>query len=207
VQLCYITARRQFTDDETANRYQLLDKIAEAAQANVDYIQLRERDLPTAELEPLARQALHAIRGTRTRLLINSRTDVALAVGAHGVHIRSDDISPAEVRSILPAQIARDFVISVACHSVDDVRHAASAGATFALLAPIFEKNDASVLGLDALRQAASISIPVFALGRVTLENAQACREAGASGLAAIRLFQENSIATIAHLLRSNNPA
>jgi thiamine-phosphate pyrophosphorylase len=108
--LYYITDRRAFPGDESARRRRLLEKIAEAARAGVDYIQLREKDLPTRELESLAHEAVRVIRdagklatGNRqlaTALLINSRADVALAVEADGVHLRSDDISPQEVRRI-----------------------------------------------------------------------------------------------------------
>src|SRR3979411_839456 len=101
--LYYITDRRAFPGDETAQRRLLLEKIAEATRAGVDYIQLREKDLPTSELEKLAREAVNIVRGSsqlKTALLINSRTDVALATQADGVHLRSDDILPSEVRKI-----------------------------------------------------------------------------------------------------------
>src|ERR1700733_12038404 len=111
--LYYITDRTQFPGDEHARRRALLAKIAEAAHAGVDYIQLREKDLSTRELEHLARESVGMIRqvGTEnrellTRLLINSRTDVALAAGADGVHLRSEDVSPLTVRSIWAEVIA-----------------------------------------------------------------------------------------------------
>ena len=214
MQLYYITDGSAFPGDETARRRRLLDKIAEAARASVDYIQLRERDLSSAQLEELvlaAVQTIGEIQGNsrapkpRTRLLINSRTDIALSAGADGVHLRSDDISPREVRAILSSLPARDFTISVACHSVADVRNAVSEGATLAVLAPIFGKlGSAFALGLDALSEAAKMSVPVFALGGVSVENARSCREAGAAGIAAIRLFQENDIAAIARSVRTN---
>jgi len=100
--LYYITDRKQFSGDEAEQREQLLAKIVEAAHAGVDYIQLREKDLPSRELEQLAGMALDVVRkyGSKSRLLINSRVDVALAVGADGVHLRSKDISPADVQRI-----------------------------------------------------------------------------------------------------------
>src|ERR1700704_2826122 len=113
--LYYITDRSQFRGDECARRRALLAKVAEAARAGVDYIQLREKDLSTRELEMLAQEALTAVRNStplrtenrelrtslRTRLLINSRTDVALAAGADGVHLRADDLSTREVRAVV----------------------------------------------------------------------------------------------------------
>ena len=102
-QLCYITDRSQFPGDETSRRRRLLEKIAEADRFGVDYIQLREKDLSAGDLEVLAREIL-ALRTEnqklKTGLLINSRTDVALACGADGVHLRSVDMSPSEVRKL-----------------------------------------------------------------------------------------------------------
>src|ERR1700724_1350794 len=103
--LYYITGRSQFPGDEGARRRALLAKVAEAARAGIDYIQLREKDLSARELETLARQVVAAVRenSPSTRLLINSRTDVALAAGADGVHLRADDVEPHEVRRVLDA--------------------------------------------------------------------------------------------------------
>src|ERR1700720_4689049 len=100
--LYYITNRNAFAGDERTRRGRLLEKISEAARAGIDYIQLREKDLPTSELEQLAREAVNIVHRSklRTRLLINSRTDVALATKADGVHLRSDDIPAPEVRKI-----------------------------------------------------------------------------------------------------------
>ena len=98
--LYYITDRAQFPGTERKSRERLLNKIAEAASAGVDYVQLREKDLPARELESLAQQAAQIIRdsGSSTRLLINSRTDIALAAEAHGVHLTSNNISPVDAR-------------------------------------------------------------------------------------------------------------
>ncbi len=94
--LYYITDRSQFTGDETARRSRLLTTISEAARCGVDYIQLREKDLSPSELEILAREAVQRLRTENQKLktvfLINSRTDIALASGAQGVHLRSNDI-------------------------------------------------------------------------------------------------------------------
>ena len=203
IRLYYITDRKAFPGDEATRRKHLLDKIAEAATAAVDYIQLREKDLSAGELEKLAREAVRIVRAgqTPTKILINSRTDIAMAVGADGVHLPADDISPREVESIRTAarQAPANFLISVSCHSVEDVRRAELDGASFAVLAPIFEKAATSTapLGLQVLKHACDGKLPVFALGGVTLENAEPCRDAGATGIAGIRLFQNNNIKTM----------
>jgi thiamine-phosphate pyrophosphorylase len=261
--LYYITDRTAFPGNELDRRRRLLGKIAEATRAGVDYIQLREKDLPTPELESLAREAVRAIRddaqlatGDRqlaTALLINSHTDVALAVDADGVHLRSDDVAPQEVKriwqlgagaaragekphfsrkerarngapgarfdtlgqkSLLLAKAARSGapqvspkapLIGVSCHSPAEVAQAEANGADFAVFAPVFEKKDAPAAqptGLAMLAQACKARIPVLALGGVTLGNARSCLEAGAAGIAAIRLFQENDIAAVVKQLR-----
>lgn len=218
--LYYITGRNQFPGDESARRRALLAKVAEAARAGVDYIQLREKDLGTRELESLAGEAVRIIREearlanreprTATRLLINSRTDVALAAGADGVHLRSDDISARDVRQIIGLAgrplTTNHFFIAVSCHSKSDVDLAESEGADFAVFAPVFEKKDApgtQPTGCAALREACAAKIPVLALGGVTLANAASCLAAGAAGIAGIRLFQQNKIEETVRALRA----
>jgi thiamine-phosphate pyrophosphorylase len=227
--LYYISDRTQFPGTEAFRRQRLLEKIAEAARSGVDYIQLREKDLPARELEALAGEAVQVIeenaqrktgkREPETCLVINSRTDIACAAGAGGVHLRCDDISPAEVRriwnrggvrlaptSLLAGEVpSAPLTVVVSCHAAGEVARAAEAGADFAAVAPVFEKPDSprkSVVGLETLRQACRHKIPVFALGGVTLANAALCRDAGAAGIAAIRLFQDNDIREVVRRLR-----
>jgi thiamine-phosphate pyrophosphorylase len=223
--LYYITDRKAFPGDELTRRRHLLDKITEAAAAGIDYIQLREKDLSTRDLESLSREAIQIIRDQnnrksehakpRTALLINSRTDVALAIEADGVHLPANDLSPNEIRQIWrcgAGALAREIspptpLISISCHSPEEVTQAATDGATLAIFAPVFEKKDAhgtTGTGLEALRKACRAKIPVLALGGITLQNAAYCLQAGAAGIAAIRLFQENSIAQIVRSLRSS---
>jgi len=225
--LYYITDRSQFRGDEDTRCRALLAKVAEAARAGVDYIQLREKDLSAKELELLARNALTALRDEtrlrtedrelrtgrepRTCLFINSRTDVALAVGADGVHLRSNDLSPREVRVIVEFSAHRPpapdhFLVAASCHTPADVLRAESEKADFAVFAPVFGKRGAAAtppVGLAALREACQAKIPVLALGSVTIENAASCLQAGAAGVAGIRLFQENKIDDVVRALRA----
>ncbi|HKS94840.1 MAG TPA: thiamine phosphate synthase [Terriglobia bacterium] len=210
--LYYITDRTAFPGTESERRLRLLLKIAEATRAGIDFIQLREKDLSTRHLELLARDALQILRdnarsGNPTRLLINSRTDVALAVDAHGVHLRSDDVTVSEARNIWRhAGRTGQMTLAVSCHSSDEVERAADERANFAVFAPVFEKKDNAgqrAAGIDALRRASDAAIPVLALGGVTLANWRDCVEAGASGIAAIRLFQENEVAEVVRQLRA----
>lgn len=219
--LYYITDRSQFPGGEEARRRQLLAKIAEAANAGVECIQLREKDLSARNLQSLAEDAIRVIRDAtgdskrRTALLINSRADVALTVGADGVHLRSDDISPSVLQSIWLSYRFGDPareplpLIAVSCHRPSDVFRAKSAGADFVTFAPVFEKRDAPELephGLSALREACEAKIPVLALGGVTVGNAASCLAAGAAGIAGIRLFQENKIEDVVRALRPLKP-
>ena len=214
--LYYITDRTAFPGDEPTRCRHLLDKIAEAASARVDYIQLRERDLPTRDLESLAIEAIQII-SKESKLLINSRADVALAVKAAGVHLPSTDVSPQEVRTAWQetcgrGRLAREIsprnpLISVSCHSPEEVHQSAANQATLAVFAPVFEKKDspgATPAGLDNLREACRAKIPVLALGGINIQNARLCLEAGAAGIAAIRLFQENDITAIVRELRNS---
>jgi len=205
--LYYITDRKQLVGDESNRRSRLFEKIAEASRAGVDYIQLREKDVSGRELENLADEAARVVRAnsTTTKLLINARTDIAIASGANGVHLPSNDISAQDVRDIWARSGTGKPVISISCHSIADVEGAAADGTDLALFAPVFEKKgvaETRPTGLDALRKACEQKIPVLALGGVTLQNAKSCIEAGAAGMAAIRLFQENDVAEVVRQLR-----
>ena len=199
----YITDRRQFSGSNTEQRRALIKKIAEASAAGVDFIQLRERDLSAKELETLARDAVAAVRsaGSTTRLLVNSRLDLTLALSADGVHLRSDDLAACDARAVSANR--SQLVVGVSCHTTDEVRAAWSHGADFAVFAPVFEKQGRPGRGLKALREACS-AVPnfVFALGGVTVDNASECSAAGAVGIAGIRLYQTNDISTLVERLR-----
>jgi thiamine-phosphate pyrophosphorylase len=204
-QLYYITNRRQFPGPAREQQRALLEKIRQCGAAGVDYVQLREKDLDIRALEELARHAAAALGGSRTRLLINSRTDVALACGAHGVHLPANDLAASEVRAIFARVSTEKAVVAVSAHSADEAAYAESHGADFAVFAPVFEKaGDANPAGLDRLRRICrqTSSMPVLALGGVTLENARLCLEAGAAGLAGIRLFQENDVQDVMDFFR-----
>ena len=202
--LYYITDRTQFPGDEADRRRRLLEKIAEAARCGVDYIQLREKDLTTRELERLAGKAMANIpANSRTRLLINSRLDVALACGAHGVHLPSNSLQASEARAILMRAGQSRPILGVSTHSEAEVASAEAHGADFVVFGPAFEKNGtANLNGLQQLAAVSRRSMPVLALGGITLENAEQCLAAGASGIAAIRLFQQEDVPRLVKKLR-----
>ena len=185
--LCYITDRRSLRDD-------LPRQIARSLEAGVDLIQIREKDLSSRELYELARDALSLKNPAGTRILLNERVDVALAAGVGGVHLPSNAVAPSRIRLLTPP----DFLIGVSCHSMEEVRRAETEGAGYIVFGPIFptvsKMKYGSPRGLSALRDAArAVTVPVLALGGVTLDNAGQCLDSGAAGIAGISLFQESA--------------
>jgi thiamine-phosphate pyrophosphorylase len=182
--LYYITDRRQ-------RHGSLVDVIESVAAAGVDWIQIREKDLPDRELYALVHAALARTRGTATRILVNGRTDVALAAGAHGVHLPSDSLSAAAVRAIAPA----GFLVGVSCHNVAEAGRAAREGADFVVFGPVFDTPSKREYGppaglVELERVSRAVRIPVLALGGVSVSNASQCLRAGAAGIAGISIFQ-----------------
>lgn len=167
----------------------LLDRIALLLEAGIDFLQIREKDLPARDLLALAEAALALPNPHSTRILINERADLSLAAGAHGVHLPANSIAPGRVRAIAPS----GFTIGVSCHTVGEVTRAEEEGADFAVFGPVFDTASKRAygppLGPKALEQAVSgRRIPVLALGGVTLQNLRECGTA--AGIAAISLFQ-----------------
>ncbi|MGH9676120.1 MAG: thiamine phosphate synthase, partial [Candidatus Acidiferrum sp.] len=180
------------------------------AQAGVDFIQLREKDLSARALYELACLARATLtRYPKTTLLVNGRLDVAIAARAHGVHLPADDVEIKVAREFFRKAGVRTPLIAVSCHTLAEIRVAAAENASFAVFGPVFEKNcrqeSSAGKGLSSLREACALAargkhaLPVLALGGVSPQNARACMQAGAAGVAGIRMFQEHAIA----LLRS----
>jgi thiamine-phosphate pyrophosphorylase len=188
-QLCYITDRRQLRS------VSLAAVIRETLRAGVDMVQIREKDLATRELMALVEEALSATRELgrgSASVIVNDRLDVALAAGADGVHLGGRSMPVQVVRRFAP----RPFVIGVSCHSLGEAMAAESGGADYLVLGPVFETPSkleyGPPLGLEMLRSVTlQMRIPVLALGGITVERIRPCLEAGASGIAGIRIFQD----------------
>jgi thiamine-phosphate pyrophosphorylase len=197
---CAITDRTLWTGNEHERQDALVHHAVQWSQQGIDLIQLREKDLPDDALTQLARRVLEAIRTTHTRLLINSTVKVAVAIGAHGVHVTSkpDAIKPDEVRWLYAEAGLAAPIITVSCHNLAEIEQARANKVDAILFSPVFGKviEGGTVLpgqGLAVLKGAciAAAPVPVYALGSVTFENAPLCMRAGAVGIAGIRLFHD----------------
>ncbi len=156
-----------------------------AAKEGIDYLQLREKDWPARQLTEVAAAMAAVLAETRTKLLINDRFDVALAARAHGVHLTTRSLPAKVVRSCVPA----DFLIAVSTHNRREIIEA-EGFADFAVCGPVFPSGDKPVLGLEAFAELArTTSLPLFALGGISHDQAAHVRQAGAAGIAAIRTF------------------
>lgn len=149
-------------------------------------VQLREKDLPGRPLFELAIVLRAVTREMGAWLFINDRIDVALAVGADGVHLGGGGLAGQDVRTIAPR-----LRIGISTHTRTEVEAAARVGAAFVVFGPVFDTPSkralGSPVGLATLADACSVDIPVLAIGGITPDNASDCRRVGAAGVACIR--------------------
>jgi thiamine-phosphate pyrophosphorylase len=181
------------TSGATKTPDDILPLIEAAVTAKVPLFQIREKTLSGRALYELAARAARITRGSETRLLVNDRSDIARAVGADGVHLTTQSLPCHVVRKIY----GPEFLIGVSTHSLEEARAARIGGADFVVFGPVFETESkreyGEPQGLKRLEEVAGdlCGFPVVAIGGITLENVRACFDAGASGVAAIRLLNE----------------
>ncbi len=178
--------------DRRTSEVPILQQIRRVIRAGVDFLQIREKDLPSRDLYRLALQARAMARGGDTRILINDRLDIALAADLHGVHLAQASLPADAVRTRVSK---RGFLIGVSTHNKLEVEEALRQEADYLVFGPVFDTPSKqqygspvtpSVLG-EAVRQS---SRPIFALGGIDLHNYPDCLRQGAAGIAGIRLFQ-----------------
>ncbi|WP_260706656.1 thiamine phosphate synthase [Edaphobacter flagellatus] len=195
---CAITDRSIFPGDESQKRSALLETVSHWAAEGIELIQLREKNLAPDDLVEFARAVRAAIpEESASRLLINSSLRAALLSKAHGVHLPAHSpLLPDDVRRRYAVERLGEPIITVSCHHLAEVQIARLNHADAILFAPVFGKmvkglEVTPAAGLEALHAAcvAAAPLPVYALGGVTRENAPQCVEAGAAGVAGIRLF------------------
>lgn len=178
-------------------RFDVLSSVRAAARAGVDLVQVRERDMADRALLSLVHDVLAAVAGTGTRVLVNERTDIALAAGAHGVHLRGDSVRAARVREIVP----QGFFVGRSVHTVDEAVEADRERVVdYLVFGTVFPSESKpaghGVAGLSGLaRVCSAVRTPVLAIGGITPERAADVARAGASGVAAIGLFSGTDIA------------
>ena len=192
--LYYITDRRSLAVPGDAS---LLRRIRKVLSLGVDFIQIREKDLPDRRLFDLTRRVVEMARETsldaRCRVLVNGRADIAAAAGADGVHLASSGLMVSDVRKWIP----KNFIAGVSVHTMREVRAAVAGNADYILLGHVFptasKEGMGRALGVDFLRRACAESpAPVLALGGITADRIPAVLQAGAAGVAGISLFQKD---------------
>lgn len=194
------------TNGATRTPEDILPLIEAAVSAKVPLFQIREKLLPGRVLYELVNRAVEITRGSDTRLLVNDRSDIARATGADGVHLTGQSLPADVMRKIY----GPEFLIGVSTHSREEARMARVRGADFVVFGPVFatesKREFGEPQGLEKLREITSElrGFPVVAIGGITLDNVAACFEAGASGVAAIRLLNDaERISSIVEVIRS----
>jgi thiamine-phosphate pyrophosphorylase len=177
----------------TKDFQQVLALVRAAVAASIPLVQLREKHLPARTLYELAMRSAEITQGTKTRLLVNDRADVARAARADGVHLTTRSLDA----SIVRRAFGPHFLIGVSTHSLREARAARAGGADFCVFGPIFDSPQkrayGAPVGVESLREAARelSPFPLIALGGISRENASEALGAGAQGVAGIRLFSE----------------
>ena len=196
--ICLVTDRGRFAREPEE---ELVLQVRAAAAAGVHLVQVRERELATRDLLHLVGRCVEAARGTSTRVLVNDRVDVALAAGAHGVHLPATGVPPSRLRRLVPP----GFIVGRSVHDADEAaRVAADGGVDYLIFGTVFptsSKPGAAAVGVVALRAAvAAAPVPVLAIGGVTLNRLSGIAATGAAGFAAIGLFAVAGPDSIARL-------
>lgn len=173
--------------DRKAAKVPLPEAVRQALEGGVRAVQLREKDLPIRELLALARELRAMTREFGAQLFINDRVDVAVAVGADGVHLGQQSMPASAARKVL----GDGMLIGVSTHSLDEARAAQAEGADFITFGPIFDTPSkaqyGSPVGAITIRDLKNeISIPVFAIGGIKSGNMLQVMSAGSDGVAMI---------------------
>lgn len=190
--LCLVTDRRRLiAAGVKADVWEeaLTRQVAGAIRGGVTFVQIRERDLEAGALLRVTRTLVGLASGSKTRILVNDRLDVALAGGAHGVHLRSDSPKPSRIRILTPP----GFLIGQAVHTVADVRLGEGsnffvAGTMFPTASKADKQEWQGVLGMAAMVGAAG-QVPVLAIGGIDGTTVHEVARSGAGGLASIGAF------------------
>jgi len=161
--------------------------VAALAAGGAKVVQFRAKGLSDRRFLDLAAEALAAARAGGAALIVNDRPDVALILGADGVHLGQDDLDPRAVRPLLPP----GALLGVSTHNLEQVERAAGAPVDYLAIGPVFPTRSKAapdpVVGLEMVRKAhALVTGSLVAIGGITEENARSVVDAGADGVAVI---------------------
>ncbi len=192
--LRYLITEGRLSNKTYATESQKVFTIIErAVTAKISLIQLREKNLSAKLIVDLASNAVKIAKNSRTKILINDRIDIALAVNADGIHLTSKSMPTQKTREIVP----KSFLIGVSTHSLKTALEAKKQGADFVTFSPVFPMASkvkyGEPQGLDKLRQVCEKleSFPVIALGGIDKTNYKSVLENGAKGFASIRFLND----------------
>ena len=190
--ICLVTDRRRLGAAVGAGpagwAAALEQQVRAAAAAGVDLVQVREPDLDAAGLVTLVLQLVAASAGTRARIVVNDRMDVALAAGAAGVHLKERSFRPSDARAIAP----KEFLIGCSIHGAATAAERIDAQYLMAgTVLPTRSKPEAKLLGWEGLAAvvAAAGATPVLAIGGIDLPSLSLVASSGAAGVAAVGAF------------------
>jgi thiamine-phosphate pyrophosphorylase len=180
--LYLITDRKLFTD-----HFSLFTAVEESLKGGLKAMQLREKDLGTRDLLDMSYKMRYLTRTYGAKLFINDRVDIALAVEADGVHLGKESIPVHAVKKTFQDKL----MIGMSTHNLNEALEAERGGADFITLGPVYHTPSkityGEPIGIETLRNVESkISIPVFAIGGMKLDNVAEVKEAGAYGVALI---------------------
>jgi thiamine-phosphate pyrophosphorylase len=192
--VCMVTAPVSSAADDD----RLIERIAAAARGGVQLIQVRQPQRDGLAVTRLVERAVRAVAGTTARVIVNDRVDVAMAAGAHGVHLRGDSMAAARVKSMVPPS----FVIGRSIHSRSEAVAAEQAGGLdYLVFGTVFatgSKPGVAPAGVERLAEVcAAVPLPVLAIGGITAGTMAAVAHAGAAGFAGIGLFSDAAIEAI----------
>lgn len=174
------------TDDGCLQGRALIDCVREALEGGVTLVQYRAKTASSAEMYAEALQLKALCDSFKVPLIINDRLDIAMAVGAAGVHLGQDDLPCAAARKIL----GEDYIIGVSAHNPAEAKAALQSGADYLGCGAVFgtaTKADVKKLGTDGLAAICKDKgLPVVGIGGVTADNYREVRAAGADGAAIV---------------------
>ena len=184
--LTYLITKGDLSPDNFEHRKEeIVENVAAAVRVNISMVQIREKNVTAKQLLELTREAVSIVSGSQTKVLVNGRSDVAVAAEAHGVHLPENGLPIAAVRR----SFTSPFLIGASVHSLEAALSARDGGADFVVFGPVFDSGKKRGKGIDELRGVCSAmgEFPVFAVGGIDGNNRAEVLHAGAAGYAAIR--------------------